>query len=98
MSATNNERFEPATISIRVGDTVRWTNTSSSLIHTVTFDASLADDPSHVELPAGADPFNSGNIAPGGTFTRTFTVPGTYRYFCIPHEDEPMVGSITVSP
>jgi hypothetical protein len=33
----------------------------------------------------------------GGTFSFTFEEPGTYDYFCIPHEDLGMVGSVTVT-
>jgi hypothetical protein len=33
----------------------------------------------------------------GGTFSFTFEEPGTYDYFCIPHEEMGMVGSVTVS-
>ena len=33
----------------------------------------------------------------GGTFSFTFDEPGTYDYFCIPHEDLGMVGSVTVT-
>ena len=75
---------------------MRWTNTSFDM-HTVTADASLAADVSHVLLPDGAEPFNSGLIAPEKTFTKTFAVPGRYRYFCIPHEATGMVGEVVVT-
>lgn len=58
--------FSPATMTIAAGDTVTWTN-NSSLQHTVT-----ADDGS----------FDSGTINMGGTYSHTFTAPGTYRYYC----------------
>ena len=32
----------------------------------------------------------------GDTFKQTFNVPGTYKYFCIPHEAACMVGTIVV--
>ena len=32
-----------------------------------------------------------------GTFSFTFEEPGTYDYFCIPHEKMGMVGSVTVT-
>jgi hypothetical protein len=31
----------------------------------------------------------------GGTFSFTFEEPGTYDYFCIPHESMGMIGSVT---
>jgi hypothetical protein len=41
----------------------------------------------------------SGMIEGGtdGTFSFTFEEPGTYDYFCIPHEDLGMVGTVTVT-
>jgi plastocyanin len=62
---------------------VTWTNNDSSH-HTVTSST----------VPTGAKSFNSGDIAPGGTFTYTFTVPGTYQYGCTYHTW--MTGTITV--
>jgi hypothetical protein len=32
-----------------------------------------------------------------GTFSFTFEEPGTYDYFCIPHESMGMIGSVTVT-
>ena len=88
--------FVPETVNIARGETVVWRNTSS-FVHTVTADPSKADDPSNVALPAGADPFDSGSIPAGGEYRRTSDVAGEYRYFCIPHEAQGMVGRIVVS-
>jgi len=38
--------------------------------------------------------FTSGPIAPGGTFTYTFTTPGVYSYYCLYHPW--MTGTVTV--
>ncbi|HET8728670.1 MAG TPA: plastocyanin/azurin family copper-binding protein [Alphaproteobacteria bacterium] len=89
--------FEPAEVAVRAGETVEWRNTSPTR-HTVTADPAKADDPADVALPAGAEPFDSGRIPPGETYRRRFTVPGTYRYFCIPHEDMGMVATVIVEP
>ena len=88
---TNSLKYVPEEVTVRAGRTVVWTNTSS-MFHTVTADPALAKDRSHARLPEGAGPFDSGNIAPGGAFRHTFEVPGTYVYFCIPHEAVGMVG------
>ncbi|MCL5962590.1 MAG: plastocyanin/azurin family copper-binding protein [Chloroflexi bacterium] len=61
--------YGPATITIHVGDRITWTNTGS-MPHTVT-----ADDGS----------FDSGTLNNGGTWSYTFTSPGTYTYHCAPH-------------
>ena len=89
-------RFTSETVRIRTGQAVRWTNTSS-LIHTVTADPSKANNANSVGLPSGARPFDSGDLRPGDVFTHTFTEPGTYRYFCIPHEGAGMVATVIVS-
>jgi plastocyanin len=87
--------FDPATVSIHEGETVRWNNTSL-IWHTVTFDPSKAKDENHVALPAGAEPFDSGKISSNGNFWHTFTVPGIYHYICRPHEDNGMAGTVIV--
>ena len=95
VTLTNQLRYEPAAVTISAGQAVRWRNTSA-LIHTVTADPSKAMQAANVRLPAGADAFDSGDIAPGESFTWTFTEPGEYRYVCIPHEGVAMVGTIMV--
>jgi plastocyanin len=61
--------FGPTRIEIAVGGTVTWTN-NDPLVHTVT-----ADDGS----------WDSGEIEPGKTWSRTFTQPGEYAVHCTPH-------------
>ena len=70
------------TLVIGVNNTVIWTNNDSAH-HTVTSKTA----------PAGGS-FNSQDMAPGATFTFTFTVPGTYSYYCVYHFW--MTGTITV--
>jgi plastocyanin len=94
---TDQLAFEPERITVRVGDTVEWRN-PTRLPHTVTTDPEEAQDPEHVQLPEGAEPFNSGNIMPDETFSHTFNVAGEYQYFCIPHEMQGMLGHVTVEP
>lgn len=89
--------FDQQSVTINVGEKVRWTNVSN-LAHTVTADPALARDPDHVQLPTGVQAFNSGDIQPGAEFSRTFNNPGRYDYFCIPHETGGMVGTIIVNP
>lgn len=92
---TSQGRFEPAQITIRAGETVQWRNDSSHP-HTVTADPGRAANPAHVVLPESAEPFDSGEIAPGATFSHTFDVPGTYIYVCVPHEEDGMMGIVVV--
>jgi plastocyanin len=94
--------FDPSGAQVQVGDTVTFVNTSKEA-HTVTAYGS--------ELPAGAPYFASGGAASesearedltgglireGESYSFTFTEPGTYRYFCIPHEGAGMKGTVVV--
>lgn len=72
----------PATISVKPGTTVTWTN-RDSVSHTVTSDAGQAQS------------FDSNTIAPNGTFSVTFAKAGTYAYHCNIHAS--MHGTVVVS-
>jgi plastocyanin len=89
-------RFDPDTVTIAAGDTVKWTNTGF-VTHSVTFDPSMAAKAADVALPAGVSPFDSGNIEEDGTFSHTFTVKGNYKYICKFHEAMGMVGTVIVT-
>jgi plastocyanin len=64
-----NYAFDPASLTVTVGTTVKWTN-QDSVGHTVT-----ADDNS----------WASGNLNQGDSFSYTFTKTGTYAYHCGVH-------------
>ncbi|WIV66942.1 cupredoxin domain-containing protein [Natrialbaceae archaeon AArc-T1-2] len=91
---TRNE-FVPDEYEVTVGETVVWKNTSGSL-HTVTaYEGSIPDgaeyfasggyDSEEEAREAWHDDFGGG-FDPDALFEHTFEVPGTYSYFCIPHE------------
>ena len=71
--------FQPAKLSIKVGETVEWKNVGNS-VHHASSDPSTAVNPGEVSNPPGATPFDSGFLQPGQSYTYTFTVPGTYKY------------------
>lgn len=64
-----NFSFIPNPIRVKAGTTVTWTNRDTT-DHTV-----QANDGS----------FGSGHLAPGQTFSHTFTKAGTYAYHCAIH-------------
>ena len=65
-----NMSFSPATLTVKAGTTVTWTN-NDNMDHTVT-----ADDAS----------FDSGNMAMmGGKYSKVFSTAGTYTYHCTIH-------------
>lgn len=97
-----NHQFTPKSITIGVGEAVRWVNDTDEA-HTVT-----AEEKS---LPQGAEFFSSGDapneeaaldslsdelIEPGEVYEWTFEQSGTYVYFCIPHRADGMEGTIVV--
>jgi plastocyanin len=96
---TDQLRFEPEDVAIAVGQTVTWVN-ASAIPHTATGDPvknPIAQaHPEYAQLPAEAEPWDSGLLQPEESFTYTFSVPGTYAYFCIPHVLSGMVGTVTV--
>jgi plastocyanin len=94
IDATDGLKFVPATACLKTGGTVTWKSTSS-ITHTTTDEASLAAVASDAALPKGATGWNH-ILAAGASFSLKLTVPGAYKYFCIPHETLGMVASITV--
>lgn len=87
--------FSPQLLTIKAGQTVRWVNTTS-FVHTVTTDPTLARNPANAAVPVGATVWHSGNLAAGESFSIQLTVPGEYKYFCKPHEVMGHVGTIIV--
>jgi plastocyanin len=65
----DNFSFSPASITVPIGATVRWTN-ADDIPHTV-----VSDDKT----------FKSKALDTDEQFTHTFTKPGTYSYFCSIH-------------
>lgn len=95
-------RFAPATITVRAGDTVTWVSEGDDA-HTVTaYRESVAEGTSYFSSGGfetedeARDQVADALIPPGGSYEVTFDEPGTYEYFCIPHEDEGMKGTIVV--
>lgn len=99
---TDDLVFEPESVTIAAGDRIVWKNVGTAT-HTVT---AYGD-----EIPAGASYFASGGfesesvareafpeggIEADATYSHVFETDGEYRYFCIPHEQIGMQGSVTV--
>ena len=77
--AIKNYAYDPAQLTVNVGDTVVWTNEDSAP-HTVT-------------VSDGPEKFNSPNLNKGDSFSYKFTKAGTYNYYCAVHPD--MKASVT---
>ena len=93
-----NYAFNPAQLTITAGTTITWIN-QDSLGHTVTQGNPDSPTPAAQRLfdsSNGTEGANVKTIAPGKSFSYTFTTPGEYDYYCIPHPF--MRGHITVLP
>lgn len=88
-------QFVPARLTIQAGQSVTWRN-GGAMIHTSTCDPAIAQRAEHAVLPDGAEPWDSGLIRAGESWSRRFDVAGEYTYFCTPHEAAGMIGSLIV--
>ena len=79
-----DNRFVPASITITAGDSITWRFEGSNR-HTVTEGVS----------PSGSHLFDSVEMS-SGTFGYRFNTAGTIPYFCRPHFDVDMKGTVTV--
>jgi plastocyanin len=102
VSMTEDFKFDPESIMVAAGTNVTFSNTTNEPHSVTAYEESLPDD---------ADYFSSGGLQsesrardevgealldPGEEFEVTLETPGTYRYFCIPHEEQGMRGTIVV--
>ncbi len=76
--------FEPSNITISAGDKVKFVNNKLAP-HNAVFDGH--EDLSHTDLA----------FAPGESWEKTFSDPGTYEFYCEPHRGAGMVGKVVVN-
>ncbi|MFI5266398.1 MAG: plastocyanin/azurin family copper-binding protein [Chloroflexota bacterium] len=72
--------FDPGAITVKAGHTVTWLNLTTS-VHSVVSDSA-------------AQPFDSGGLGDGQTFSVTFQTPGTYKYHS---STEPIYSGSTIT-
>jgi plastocyanin len=65
-----NFAFAPSTITVKSGAKVTW----------------VFDDSAKHNVTASDKKFTSQDLSSGGTFSYTFTTPGTYNYICTIHQ------------
>lgn len=98
--------YRPAELTVSVGDTVVWENTSSR-VHTVTaYEGGIPDDAAYFASGGYEDEQTArdvfwddfgGAMETGDQFSHTFEVPGRYDYVCIPHEIGGMYATVFVA-
>ena len=97
--------FNPPEITVSVGEEVVWENTSSRA-HTITaYEGGIPDGAAffatgdYESEDAARRAWNDnlgGGLEAGERFSHTFEVAGEYQYFCIPHEQGGMRGTVVV--
>jgi photosystem II stability/assembly factor-like uncharacterized protein len=100
--------FDPAVVTITVGTTVVWTNLTQTTVHLVSgwpFHAYLplalsgaggGMAPGHGPLAHPQDSWADVHIAPGQSFSHTFTAAGTFRYYLAGRPT--VTGTVIVTP
>jgi plastocyanin len=83
--AVGSDYFDPVGLHVQPGTTVRFAFESGS--HSATAYPG--------RIPDAATPFDTGVLS-GGSVEHTVETPGTYDYYCVPHESTGMVGRIVV--
>lgn len=86
VKVTSNQ-FEPAEVTVKVGQTVRWTWAGGT--HNVV---------SGPDCTTEDGLFKSGAPQGGGTFDKKFETAGTFPYYCQPHCSMGMKGQVIVEP
>lgn len=85
-------QFEPAQITVKKGDVIKWVMADGQAVHNVSFTSAQGN-------PAGFTPPADSPLTQEAGHTYEVKVdwnPGTYNYVCIPHSMMGMTGSVTV--
>jgi plastocyanin len=91
-------------VTVSVGTTVVWTNQANDVPHNIYFPPLGQQPPAGPPFIAGSSATtydgtavaNSAVLGPGQSYSLTFTKAGTFKYFCLFHDDEGMTGTVTV--
>lgn len=88
--AVTDSGFSPKTLTIKVGDSVTWTNERSQAVY-------IAPDnhPDHQKYAGIWDDDGTGRIAKDESYTMTFTQAGSYTYH--DHLNSSMTGTVVVT-
>jgi plastocyanin len=102
VGSTNGYKFEPANVTIKSGDAVKFVVVSGGP-HNVGFDASAIPSGAQAVLQKNMTGQQAPLLGPlmpnnGDSYTVSFAgaPAGQYHYFCLPHQSLNMVGIITV--
>jgi plastocyanin len=99
---TSSNDYSPSEITVQAGDTLVFKNDSNAGHSVTAYDDGVPDGAAYFSSggfkneQAARDGVGATLIQPDDSFELTLDKPGTYRYFCIPHEAQNMKGTITV--
>lgn len=102
----STRRYRPGTFAVTPGTTVVWLNTSKQGHSVTAYEDAIPEDADYFasggyDSEAAARQAwrdeTGGRLIEGDRFEHTFEVPGSYQYFCIPHETAGMVATIEVT-
>jgi plastocyanin len=77
--------FDPANVTIKKGDTIKWVNNKLPP-HNIMFEDASMSEKSHDAML----------FSPGESYEVTFDTAGTFSYYCAPHRGAGMAGKVTV--
>ena len=89
-------QFDPPSLTIKPGDTVKWVNNKVPPHNAVFDDAKVPGGDKALAKKLSHDKLT---FSPGESFEATFpadTAPGTYPYYCQPHRGAGMAGKVVV--
>ncbi|WP_458204695.1 plastocyanin/azurin family copper-binding protein [Haladaptatus sp. NG-SE-30] len=97
--------FNPREFEVKAGETVVWANTDMRRHSVTAYEDGIPEDADYFasggfdseQAARKAWQKGKGTVEPKATYEHTFEVPGTYAYFCIPHEVAGMSGTIVVT-
>ena len=81
MISQKNREFQPKTVTIKVGEVLRFVNDDGELLH-------------HAYLNSPAFKFDSGDQKPGSTFDVTFPAAGNFTVLCAIHPKMKLVVTV----
>jgi plastocyanin len=85
--------FEPAQVTVRRGDVIRWVQADAGAAHNVSFRMAQGN-PGGFQAPPDSPYYTQ----EGQSFdVKVDWAAGTYNYVCVPHMTTGMVGSVTVT-
>jgi len=96
--------FEPASLTVSVGDTVAWEHAAGEAHNVVAYEDSFPEEAGYWASggfdseQAARDGWEDGEgaVQSGQAYVHTFETAGTHEYFCVPHEAAGMKGEIVV--